>query len=61
MLYFSNVEEKKNETKSLPLSMDEGFEEDRLSDFTKSPTNSQTSLIEVRKSKVITIFFSNKT
>ncbi|XP_012543716.1 WD repeat-containing protein 60 isoform X2 [Monomorium pharaonis] len=39
------------ENKSLPLSTDEGFEDDRSGDFTRSPPLSQIPLIDFRKSK----------
>jgi ATP-dependent helicase YprA (DUF1998 family) len=39
------------ENKSLPSSTDEGFEDSRSGDFTKSPQLSQVPLIDLRKSK----------
>ncbi|KMQ96611.1 wd repeat-containing protein 60 [Lasius niger] len=39
------------ENKSLPSSTDEGFEDSRSGDFTRSPPLSQTSFIDFRKSK----------
>ncbi|OAD59275.1 WD repeat-containing protein 60, partial [Eufriesea mexicana] len=39
------------ENKSLPLSTDEGFEDSRSGDFTKSPPLSQISFIDFRKNK----------
>ncbi|XP_011148975.1 WD repeat-containing protein 60 isoform X2 [Harpegnathos saltator] len=39
------------ENKSLPSSADEGFEDSRSGDFTKSPPLSQTPFIDFRKSK----------
>ncbi|XP_012153393.2 cytoplasmic dynein 2 intermediate chain 1 isoform X1 [Megachile rotundata] len=46
----SYSEDKSLENKSLPLSTDEGFEDSRSGDFTKSPPFSQT-FIEFRKTK----------
>ncbi|CAL7937715.1 unnamed protein product [Xylocopa violacea] len=43
--------EEKSESKSLPLSTDEGFEDSRSGDFAKSPPLSQISFIEFRKTK----------
>ncbi|XP_076758616.1 cytoplasmic dynein 2 intermediate chain 1 isoform X2 [Xylocopa sonorina] len=43
--------EEKLESKSLPSSTDEGFEDSRSGDFAKSPPLSQISLIEFRKMK----------
>ncbi|XP_076630071.1 cytoplasmic dynein 2 intermediate chain 1 isoform X1 [Colletes latitarsis] len=43
--------EDRSETKSLPLSTDEGFEDSRSGDFTKSPPLSQISFIDFRKTK----------
>ncbi|XP_017795904.1 PREDICTED: WD repeat-containing protein 60 [Habropoda laboriosa] len=43
--------EEKSENKSLPLSTDEGFEDSRSGDFTKSPPISQISFIDFRKIK----------
>ncbi|XP_026301303.1 WD repeat-containing protein 60 isoform X2 [Apis mellifera] len=43
--------EDKSENKSLPLSTDEGFEDSRSGDFTKSPSISQISFIDFRKVK----------
>ncbi|XP_017878315.1 WD repeat-containing protein 60 isoform X2 [Ceratina calcarata] len=43
--------EDKSENKSLPLSTDEGFEDSRSGDFTKSPPLSQISFIDFRKTK----------
>ncbi|XP_012287653.1 WD repeat-containing protein 60 isoform X2 [Orussus abietinus] len=44
-------EETTTETKSLPLSTDEGFEEDRSGDFAKSPPLSQVVFIDFQKAK----------
>ncbi|XP_076301003.1 cytoplasmic dynein 2 intermediate chain 1 isoform X2 [Lasioglossum baleicum] len=44
-------EDRLGETKSLPLS-DEGFEDSRSGDFTKSPPLSQISIIDFRKNKL---------
>ncbi|XP_076173839.1 cytoplasmic dynein 2 intermediate chain 1 isoform X2 [Ptiloglossa arizonensis] len=44
-------EDRLSETKSLPLSTDEGFEDSRSGDFTKSPPLSQISFIDFRKTK----------
>ncbi|XP_043488334.1 cytoplasmic dynein 2 intermediate chain 1 isoform X1 [Polistes fuscatus] len=44
-------EDKLSENKSLPLSMDEGFEDTRSGDFTKLPSLSQVSLIDFSKIK----------
>ncbi|XP_029047620.2 cytoplasmic dynein 2 intermediate chain 1 [Osmia bicornis bicornis] len=44
-------EDRLSENKSLPSSTDEGFEDSRSGDFTKSPALSQTSFIEFRKPK----------
>ncbi|XP_024942554.1 WD repeat-containing protein 60 isoform X3 [Cephus cinctus] len=44
-------EEKNSETKSLPLSTDEGFEDGRSGDFTKSPPISQMCYIDFKKCK----------
>lgn len=46
-----NSEDKLFENKSLPLSMDEGFEDTRSGDFTKLPSLSQVALIDFSKSK----------
>ncbi|XP_053977008.1 cytoplasmic dynein 2 intermediate chain 1 isoform X1 [Hylaeus volcanicus] len=44
-------EDRLSESKSLPLSTDEGFEDSRSGDFTKSPPLSQISFIDFRKTK----------
>ncbi|XP_046835859.1 cytoplasmic dynein 2 intermediate chain 1 isoform X1 [Vespa crabro] len=44
-------EDKLFENKSLPLSMDEGFEDTRSGDFTKLPSLSQVALIDFSKTK----------
>ncbi|XP_076242059.1 cytoplasmic dynein 2 intermediate chain 1 isoform X2 [Calliopsis andreniformis] len=44
-------EDRLSENKSLPLSTDEGFEDSRSGDFTKSPPLSQISFIDFRKTK----------
>lgn len=43
--------EDRSESKSLPLSTDEGFEDSRSGDFAKSPPLSQISFIDFRKTK----------
>ncbi|OXU23624.1 hypothetical protein TSAR_005944 [Trichomalopsis sarcophagae] len=45
-------EEKQSENKSLPSSTDEGFEDARSGDFTKSPPMSQISVLSPKKPKV---------
>lgn len=47
-----NREEKQSENKSLPSSTDEGFEDARSGDFTKSPPISQISVLSPKRSKV---------
>lgn len=50
-MYIFLYSEDKSENKSLPLSTDEGFEDSRSGDFTKSPSISQISFIDFRKVK----------